>query len=235
MSIHNLNHKLEQLKNKLDKSGIKILSSDELSNQVKQIDLERQKDFLKIKQQNQVSKNSSSKRYRNLFIEDIQPKSDQESLHKQCLSLSKGGLANLILTGSIGSGKTMFLNGVVNSLNRDGVTSKITTLTNMLLEIKSNISNSMADYRDDLNRYSSYHFLVIDEIGVNSLTEKDREIINMIINNRYENELSTAIISNCSIVHVKSILGDRVIDRLRDGESRHVEISIPSLRGEPAS
>ena len=230
-NLNIVNKKLDEFKQLLASDGVQPIDIETMNKQVK---LGYQESVLKIHKQNQESRRFSNKLYGNAYIEDIKPKDGQQDYYNACLNLRKTiaekGISNMIITGSIGSGKTMFLSGVANSLNKINFESKVISLSEMLLEIKSNISNSLADYRDDIARYGNYKFLAIDEIGASCLTEKDREIINMVINRRYENKLSTAIVSNCLLSQIKSILGERVIDRLRSGDSKYFELNIKSLR-----
>ena len=63
-----------------------------------------------------------------------------------------------------------------------------------------------------IKRYADYRLLVIDEIGRGGGTE-EREYLWQILNERYENELSTVLITNMSKGELKEYLGEPVYDR----------------------
>ena len=65
--------------------------------------------------------------------------------------------------------------------------------------------------RQVIERYSNYRVLVIDEIGRGGNDE--REYLWQILNERYENELSTVLITNMSKGELKEFLGEPVYDR----------------------
>lgn len=63
-----------------------------------------------------------------------------------------------------------------------------------------------------IKRYADYRVLVIDEIGRGGGAE-EREYLWQILNERYENELSTVLITNMSKGELKEYLGEPVYDR----------------------
>lgn len=62
-----------------------------------------------------------------------------------------------------------------------------------------------------IERYANYRVLVIDEIGRGGNDERD--YLWQLLNERYENELSTVLITNMSKGELKEYLGEPVYDR----------------------
>lgn len=59
--------------------------------------------------------------------------------------------------------------------------------------------------------------LVIDEVGVAFGTESERTIFYQIINGRYERVLPTVLVSNLAEKDLPASIGERAMDRLREG------------------
>ena len=71
--------------------------------------------------------------------------------------------------------------------------------------------------RDVLNAFEQCDLLIIDEIGVQSGTDNERNIIFGIIDARYREMLPTIAISNLNESEVASLISERSIDRLKQG------------------
>ena len=79
--------------------------------------------------------------------------------------------------------------------------------------------------------YSDYDLLVLDEVGVQYGTDSERIIIFELLNARYEKRKPTIMIGNCSLDELKTYLGERVIDRLREDGGRLLVFDWKSHRG----
>ena len=81
----------------------------------------------------------------------------------------------MVLSGSVGTGKTLIYSAMVNSLIRNGKSAAITTAIRMMRKIKSTWGHdSTVTEQDVLDKYINLDLLIIDEIGVqfNKDTEK---------------------------------------------------------------
>src|SRR5690606_20967905 len=72
--------------------------------------------------------------------------------------------------------------------------------------------------------------LVLDEVGVQFGSDTERMYLFEIINGRYENLRPTIVISNLAKGELSKFLGERVVDRLREGGGKMVIFDWPSYR-----
>jgi DNA replication protein DnaC len=71
--------------------------------------------------------------------------------------------------------------------------------------------------REALIHYGNTSMLIVDEIGVQFQSDTERLILTEIINYRYERMLPIVVISNLKPSQLTTVLGERVIDRLKEG------------------
>lgn len=125
---------------------------------------------------------------------------------------------SLLLLGGVGTGKTHLANAIANKIIRDqGKTALYSTIGNILRFIRSTYSNNDMSESQAFQIFSDPDLLIIDEIGVQKSSEFELTALFDIINDRYENMLPTIIISNHGPDELPNYLGDRVVDRLREG------------------
>ncbi len=150
----------------------------------------------------------------------------------------------LYLAGVAGCGKTFTAAAIANSEiagwyyeNSDdyrhgflGNPTRImfTSTIDMLAAIRA-AYDSDDDAQDVINKYSGAKLLVLDDVGTEKLTEWAYERIFEVIDHRYNEELQTIITSNLAPKQLKSALGDRLLDRIRE-MCRFVTITEPSQR-----
>ena len=68
-----------------------------------------------------------------------------------------------------------------------------------------------------IKNFQMYDLLIIDEIGVQSGTDNERNILFEIVNGRYENVRPTIIISNRDVKEVAELISERSVDRITEG------------------
>ncbi len=165
-----------------------------------------------------VSRRNEDVRFKDFIAETPEQKHVYESVHKMAKSLyDNKEVPNLIMTGKVGTGKTMLACCVVNSIFKVKRV-KLIKLQDMLRKVKGSYSKD-SDYSEDdaIQAYAKFDLLILDEVGVSRDTDNDKNIIFDVLDGRYQNMLPTMIISNMNIDGIKQTLGDRVVDRLRDG------------------
>ena len=84
------------------------------------------------------------------------------------------------------------------------------------VELKKSFEDHTEDEHAVLAKYSNAQYLVIDDLGSTKFTEWGTSVLQMLINNRYENLLTTVITSNLSLDDLGTALGDqRTTSRIR--------------------
>ena len=73
--------------------------------------------------------------------------------------------------------------------------------------------------------------LILDEVGVQSGSEFEKQILFDLLNDRYEKRKPTIILSNLEVKDVTAYLGERVADRLREDHGRVMVFNWDSYRG----
>ena len=122
-------------------------------------------------------------------------------------SVNEGECRTLWLCGSTGTGKTLLGSAICRETMGTFCRS---------YNIKDDIEASKTfkateTKRMVIERYANYQLLVIDEIGRGGYDET--EYLWQVLNERYENEVSTVLITNMSKGELKEFLGEPVYDR----------------------
>ena len=122
-------------------------------------------------------------------------------------AVNEGKCRTLWLCGNTGTGKTL----LGSSICRETM-GTFTRSYNIKNDIESTRFFKATETKNMvIKRYANYRLLVIDEIGRGS--EDERDYLWQILNERYENELSTVLITNMSKEELKEYLGGPVYDR----------------------
>jgi DNA replication protein DnaC len=137
---------------------------------------------------------------------------------------------NLILIGKPGTGKSHLCCGIVLELYRTHRVARI-DLPDLIREIRATWSKDSKNSEETvLNYYGEIDLLIIEEVGTGSGTDDERARIFQVINRRYESMLPTVVVSNLDMPALKLEIGERVIDRLREGERSLVVFDWNSFR-----
>ena len=129
----------------------------------------------------------------------------------------EGTGASLVFAGKPGTGKTHLACGIGKALTENLRSVLFMTVTQALRHIKDtyrkDASRSESDAIRDLLKPD---LLILDEIGVQLGSEHEKMLMFEVINERYQNCLSTILISNLTGEELNVFLGDRVMDRFRE-------------------
>ena len=139
----------------------------------------------------------------------------------------------LILSGSVGVGKTHLAAAIINTVIRadNDIDAVYTTARDMIRDIRSTWGSSSRNEMTTINHYATTGMLVIDEVGVQYGTESELILMFDVLDKRYGNQLPTVLISNLSLVELLALLGDRITDRLREDDGVSVVMNWKSNRG----
>lgn len=139
--------------------------------------------------------------------------------------------ASLIFCGGVGSGKTHLAVGIAHAVIAMDKVAVFTSVVGAIRTVKdtyrrdSDIKEAQA-----IAKLIEPDLLILDEVGVQFGSETEKMILFEIINGRYERLKPTIVISNLAKDALTDYLGERVVDRLREGGGRMVIFDWPSYR-----
>ena len=130
----------------------------------------------------------------------------------------------LLFMGNVGAGKSHLCAAVINQLVRAGRTALFTKAPRQLREVKETFNrDSEVTQSEIIARMGELDLLVIDEVGIQFGTDTDRMILYEILDLRYESMRPVILTTNITdLKSLEKLLGERIIDRLFEGESKIV-------------
>lgn len=147
------------------------------------------------------------------------------------LDRAKSG-GGLVLCGRPGTGKNHLACAIAHQIiEQHQAEVFLTTAMRILRKVKSTWNKASEQSEDEVIRfYSKQELLIIDEIGVQFGSESEQMILFEIINNRYEEMRPTILISNLPESELSAFIGERVLDRMREGQGAVVNFTWESYR-----
>lgn len=140
-----------------------------------------------------------------------------------------------LLLGNLGTGKTHLATAIVQAVIRQhAATAIVTTASEIARAVKATFAkSSKTSERDVLDELAGVDLLVIDEVGVQVSTgDFGPGLLHEVIDRRYQQVLPTILVSNMTVDELPRFIGDRALDRLRQGSSRMVRFTWTSARGD---
>ncbi len=126
----------------------------------------------------------------------------------------------LLFLGNPGIGKTYFCAALRNHFKY----TVYSTENDFLKFIRSSISEPGADYTEKVQIMASYHAIwILDDLGTSQMTEWQKEVIHLFVDERYKAKLPLVITSNIWLRDMKSVFSDRFRSRLNSGENTIIE------------
>lgn len=144
----------------------------------------------------------------------------------------------MVLIGKPGTGKTHLGVAIANELlHKTSRTAVYRTVGSILQAIRATYDrHSERSEADILSSLVTPDLLVLDEVGVSKEQPSDFELTTLfaIINGRYEQMRPTVVISNLDAEQLPVAMGERCVDRLREGGMIVVPFEWESHRGKEA-
>lgn len=134
--------------------------------------------------------------------------------------VEKAGKAGggLILLGQVGAGKTHVALAILNAFLERDLTGRYYTLSSLLRTIRESWKRSARETEQEiLEKLCTVGLLVVDEIGLTKVQDTEYAFLTDVVTGRYDRRLPTILISNLDLERFTAEVGDRVVDRLRQG------------------
>ncbi len=131
-------------------------------------------------------------------------------------------LDSLLLLGNVGTGKTLLGCAILTEYTHDAdglwTTSGLyTTASQLMRRIKMSWKKDSPENEQEVfAKLSKPALLVIDEIGVQFNSDTERCLLTELINDRYNARQRTMLISNLTLQEFTQVVGDRIVDRLKE-------------------
>lgn len=139
--------------------------------------------------------------------------------------------ASLVMTGLPGTGKTHLACAVANAYMRRGGEVVFITVAAMIRRIRETYrSDSELTEQQAINAFRDLDLLILDEVGIQKGDDKEINLLFEIINERYAYLKPTMLLSNLTVEDMEQLLGERVIDRLKEGGGGVIEFVWSSYR-----
>ncbi|QKJ85038.1 DNA replication protein DnaC [Paramixta manurensis] len=152
-------------------------------------------------------------------------------LARQYAAEFDGSIASFVFSGKPGTGKNHLAAAIGNHLILRGKSVLIVTVADLMSSMKGTFSGGGGTTEESLlNDLSTVDLLVIDEIGMQSESRYEKVIINQIVDRRSSSKRPTGMLSNLNHAGMNALLGERVMDRMRLGNSLWVTFDWESYR-----
>lgn len=142
---------------------------------------------------------------------------------------SNGGKC-VLFTGGIGTGKTHLAVSVGMECVKAGKSVVFTTIYDALSSVKATWGGNGSEAKV-IRLLAEADLLILDEIGVQHKSDSDMTIIASIMNKRYADGKPTLMISNLTSEEIVDVIGERVVDRMKEDGGSKVVFDWSSQRG----
>ena len=138
-----------------------------------------------------------------------------------------------VFLGLPGTGKTHLAVGIgLHIMRHDNRSVLFTTVMRAIRRIRDTWSRKSDESETEAISALTYpDLLILDEVGIQSGSESEKNQLFDVLNERYEKHKPTLLLSNLTLPEVKAFLGERVFDRLKEDGGEVIPFSWKSHRG----
>ncbi|MCL4119680.1 UNVERIFIED_CONTAM: hypothetical protein GTU68_023009 [Idotea baltica] len=143
----------------------------------------------------------------------------------------KGATSSFVFSGTPGTGKNHLACAIANRLMARKTSVLVITVADLMLKIRDKYKpNSTTTEAQFMKYLGNLDVLILDEVGLQRMSDHEKLMMNMIIDARYTNEKPTGILTNLQTENLTEMLGSRVMERLLENNGEWVTFSWPSFR-----
>lgn len=168
------------------------------------------------------------------FVTDTQGRAKAKAAMQALVAdLKAGGQGhNVILAGKPGTGKSHLACAAVHELYECKTVRRL-VLADLIRAIRDTWRKESERSESEVLRHygQEIDLLLIEEVGTTAGSDDEKARVFAVLNARYENCLPTVIVSNLGKEALAAELGERVMDRLREGRGVLVPFDWESMRG----
>ena len=169
-----------------------------------------------------IGKSGIQKRFLNCSFRNYRTETEEQSYVSKRLQafaenfprILKSG-SSIVLSGSVGTGKTHLSSAVANQLALSGYTSCLRTVSELVQSVRDGWNRANGKTSSQvIDEYVEFDLLIIDEFGVQSGTNNELNIVFDIVNARYAEQKPIMALTNLTEEQFKHSMGERIHDRL---------------------
>lgn len=139
----------------------------------------------------------------------------------------------MTLLGNTGTGKSHLACAVALCvIKRYGGTARFSSVSEINRLVRESKSyNTKYSETEVIEAFGNYDLLIVDEVGIQSGTDAESRALFDVFNARYQNVKPTIVISNLTKDQLTVALGERIVDRLKEGGGEILSFNWQSYRG----
>lgn len=174
------------------------------------------------RQKRQIEQSGLGKAFRERTLGTIKPinQNIKDAIETARNYVEESTTENLIISGSVGGGKTHLAIGVMLEFIYQGKSAKYIGYRELVNTIKS-LAMDIENRNNEMNKYKNPTILVIDDLFKRSQTEADIALIYELINHRYLEGKRTIITTEKSFAEL-DVIDEAITSRLYENSEDYV-------------
>jgi len=138
-----------------------------------------------------------------------------------------------VFCGERGTGKTHMAIGVCNEIMSQHSRSAVfITVQRLIRSVRDTWRRESEKTESDVIKFfTEPDLLVMDEVGIQSGSENEKQILFDLLNERYQQRKSTILLTNLTANECVAFLGERIVDRFREDGGVVIPFIWDSYRG----
>jgi len=138
----------------------------------------------------------------------------------------------LLMLGKVGNGKTHLACALLaHTIRTTGHACHYWTFSELVRAVKGSFAKGAEYSEEEVYRdFARPRLVVLDEVGMQNFTDFEQAVAYEAVNARYLAQRPTVVISNLQAKDLPLCIGERVVDRLREGGGRALDFDWKSYR-----